>query len=108
MRSLTKRQAKVLAVISRSIADRGYPPTLREIAAAMGIKGTNGISDHLMALERKGHLRRDPMRSRGIVLTSQRDDAHERALLAELARVAPVEAVRATLDHLATEASNAA
>ena len=46
-----------LDAIRQSIIDRGYPPTLREIGAHMGIKSTNGVNDHLRALERKGYLR---------------------------------------------------
>lgn len=56
----------ILEFIRRSIRDRGYPPTLREIGAQMGIRSTNGVSDHLRALERKGHLRREDMKSRAL------------------------------------------
>ncbi len=54
MQGLTHRQQMVLDFIRESIADRGYPPTLREIGARMGIRSTNGVNDHLRALERKG------------------------------------------------------
>jgi len=63
---LSKRQALVLDYIERSIADRGYPPTIREIAKHMGIRSTNGVTDHLKALERKGLISRDQARSRAI------------------------------------------
>ena len=58
MHGLTKRQEQTLSFIRRSIEERGYPPTLREIGEHMGIKSTNGVNDHLRALERKGYLRR--------------------------------------------------
>jgi len=45
---------------------RGYPPTLREIGAHMGIRSTNGVNDHLRALERKGYLTREDMKSRAL------------------------------------------
>src|SRR5437870_5380346 len=61
----------VLDFIRQSIADRGYPPTLREIGARMGIRSTNGVNDHLRALERKGYLRREDMKSRALRLVSQ-------------------------------------
>lgn len=56
----------VLDFIRSSIVDRGYPPTLREIGAKMGIKSTNGVNDHLRALERKGYLTREDMKSRAL------------------------------------------
>ncbi len=56
--------------IRRSIHERGYPPTLREIGAEMKIRSTNGVSDHLRALERKGYLSREDMKSRALRPTS--------------------------------------
>ncbi len=56
----------VLDFIRSSIVDRGYPPTLREIGARMGIRSTNGVNDHLRALERKGYLTREDMKSRAL------------------------------------------
>ncbi len=56
----------VLDYIRQSITDRGYPPTLREIGAQMGIRSTNGVNDHLRALERKGYLTREDMKSRAL------------------------------------------
>lgn len=66
MQGLTKRQAQTLDFIRSSIEDRGYPPTLREIGEHMGIRSTNGVNDHLRALERKGYLTREDMKSRAL------------------------------------------
>ncbi len=66
MQGLTARQEQVLEYIRQSIVDRGYPPTLREIGAHMGIRSTNGVNDHLRALERKGYLTREDMKSRAL------------------------------------------
>lgn len=68
MQGLTKRQAQTLDFIRHSIEERGYPPTLREIGESMGIRSTNGVNDHLRALERKGYLRREDMKSRALRL----------------------------------------
>ena len=68
MQGLTKRQAQTLDYIRQSIEERGYPPTLREIGEFMGIRSTNGVNDHLRALERKGYLRREDMKSRALRL----------------------------------------
>jgi repressor LexA len=62
--ALTERQRLVLEFICSSIDDRGYPPTLREIGNKLGIRSTNGVNDHLRALERKGYLTREDMKSR--------------------------------------------
>src|SRR3954464_9428820 len=66
MQGLTERQQQVLHYSRQSIHDRGYPPTLREIGAHMGIRSTNGVNDHLRALERKGYLTREDMKSRAL------------------------------------------
>lgn len=66
MRGLTSRQSQVLEYIRHSITERGYPPTLREIGQHMGIRSTNGVNDHLRALENKGYLTREDMKSRSL------------------------------------------
>jgi len=67
MTGLTDRQLEVLRFIAREIEDRGYPPTIREIGEALDIRSTNGVNDHLKALERKGYLARDPVKSRALI-----------------------------------------
>jgi len=63
---LTDRQREILDFISHSIAARGYPPTLREIGTHFGIRSTNGVNDHLRALEKKGYLQREDLKSRAL------------------------------------------
>ena len=63
---LTDRQREILAFITSSIAARGYPPTLREIGTHFGIRSTNGVNDHLRALEKKGYLQREDLKSRAL------------------------------------------
>lgn len=63
---LTNRQSQILDYISASIEERGFPPTLREIGEFFGIKSTNGVNDHLKALEKKGFLLRDHLKSRAM------------------------------------------
>src|SRR5437879_6790077 len=64
--TLTERQEKILAFIKKSIQDQGYPPTIREIGEHMKIRSTNGVNDHLKALERKGYLLREELKSRAL------------------------------------------
>ena len=63
---LTDRQKAILDFITQSIDERGYPPTLREIGEHFGIRSTNGVNDHLRALEKKGHLQREDLKSRAL------------------------------------------
>jgi repressor LexA len=63
---LTQRQRDILDFIAASIDRRGYPPTLREIGEHFGIRSTNGVSDHLKALEKKGFLAREDLKSRAM------------------------------------------
>src|SRR3954467_8864325 len=64
--ALTQRQRDILDFISASIAERGFPPPLREIGEHFNIRSTNGVNDHLKALEKKGHLRREDLKSRAM------------------------------------------
>jgi repressor LexA len=64
--ALTQRQRDILDFISASIVERGFPPTLREIGEHFNIRSTNGVNDHLKALEKKGHLRREDLKSRAM------------------------------------------
>ena len=63
---LTPRQERLLRVIETSLADRGYIPSLQEMARAMSINSLQGVKGHLTALERKGYIRRFPGRRRAI------------------------------------------
>jgi repressor LexA len=63
---LTERQEKILTFIKKSIVEQGYPPTIREIGEYFGIRSTNGVNDHLKALERKGYLLRGELKSRAL------------------------------------------
>lgn len=72
MMGLTLRQAQALDAIRQSIETNGYPPTLRELGDAIGIRSTNGVMDHLKALERKGYIERGMgAKSRDIRLVGQ-------------------------------------
>ncbi|MDD9944949.1 MAG: transcriptional repressor LexA [Myxococcales bacterium] len=95
MQKLTQRQEMVLQFIQASIMERGYPPTLREIGNHMGIRSTNGVNDHLRALERKGYLTREDMKSRALRPTNppvaaagqRHGDAHGDTLTGNLVEI---------------------
>lgn len=65
-KKLTKRQKMALNYIIYHIQEHGFPPTIREIGDHMSIKSTNGVNDHLKALERKGYLERKDAKSRAL------------------------------------------
>ncbi|MCL2326799.1 MAG: transcriptional repressor LexA [Proteobacteria bacterium] len=65
-RNLTRRQANVYRYIVDYIEENQYPPTIREIAEAFDIRSTNGVSEHLKALIRKGFLTKDSAKSRAL------------------------------------------
>lgn len=66
---LTERQSEMLRGIAASTAAKGYPPTVREIGRAMGIKSPNGVLCHVKALVAKGCITHDPNVARSFVLT---------------------------------------
>lgn len=78
LQPITERQRLALVFIENSIAERGFPPTLREIGSHMQIRSTNGVNDHLRALERKGYIVREELYSRGIRVVNPSNEAHLR------------------------------
>jgi repressor LexA len=63
---LTARQRMVLETIRAAVERNGYPPSMREIGEAVGLTSPSSVKHQLMALERKGYVRRDPNRPRAI------------------------------------------
>ena len=64
-----ERKRKIMDVIAATIRARGYPPSVREIAKAVGLASTSAVHHHLQALEREGYLERGAAQSRAIRLT---------------------------------------
>jgi repressor LexA len=65
-KGLTARQLTILETIQRSIADKGYPPSMREIGDTVGLASLSSVTHQLSQLERLGYLRRDPKRPRAM------------------------------------------
>jgi repressor LexA len=63
---ITPRQREILDVIERSMQERGYPPSVREIGEAVGLTSPSTVHNHLATLQRLGYLRRDPTKPRAI------------------------------------------
>ncbi|WP_413084582.1 transcriptional repressor LexA [Thermaerobacter composti] len=66
LEELTRRQREILEFIKASVRERGYPPSVREIGEAVGLKSTSTVHTYLAQLERKGYIRRDPTKPRAI------------------------------------------
>jgi repressor LexA len=63
---LTIRQKEILEYLGVHTRDYGYPPTVREVCRATGLKSPRSVSQHLQALERKGYIQRGRDKSRAI------------------------------------------
>ena len=72
---VTKRQQAVLDCIEACIQEKGYGPTVREICQSLGLSSPSTVHVHLKALEEKGLIKRDPLKSRSITLTHPHDEA---------------------------------
>lgn len=64
--SLTERQRQILHVIEKSMQDRGYPPSVREIGEAVGLNSPSTVHNHLASLQKMGFLYRDPTKPRAL------------------------------------------
>jgi len=63
---LTGRQREILELIRSTVADRGYPPSVREIGESVGLSSPSTVHSHLSSLVEYGYLRRDPSKPRAI------------------------------------------
>jgi repressor LexA len=97
--SLTKRQASILAFLKKYLQEKGYPPTVREIAAHFHISSPRGAKKHLDVLETKGYIQKLPRSPRAIEL---RDGS--RAATSSLPILVPILGqVRAGIPNLALQ-----
>ncbi|MBC2399796.1 repressor LexA [Clostridium tetanomorphum] len=63
------KQGQILDYIKEKIKEKGYPPSVREICDAVGLKSTSTVHGHLQRLEKKGFIKRDPTKPRAIEIT---------------------------------------
>lgn len=69
MRDASEKKMQILDFIRREIDDKGYPPSVREICLAVGLKSTSTVHAHLNRLEEEGYIRRDATKPRALELT---------------------------------------
>lgn len=95
-KTLTERQAAILAFIKDFAQDHGYPPTIPEIQNKFGIKSPNGVNNHIKALTRKGYIKRDSSRARALEIIG----GHEGIpILGRVAAGSPILAEENLEDH---------
>ena len=111
------RKLKILHYIAATLRARGYPPSVREIALAVGLSSTSAVHHHLMILERDGYLERGAAQSRAIRLTptaaiqmglsnelmpqSVAAEAHILPIVGEIAAGGPIEAYQDASESIA-------
>ena len=112
-----ERKRKILDVIAATIRARGYPPSVREIAKAVGLASTSAVHHHLQMLEKEGYLDRGASQSRAIRLTptaairlglaaeltpqSMPRESHALPIIGEIAAGGPIEAYQEASETLA-------
>ena len=112
-----ERKRKIMDVIAATIRARGYPPSVREIAKAVGLASTSAVHHHLQTLEREGYLERGAAQSRAIRLTphaalmmglgpelmpqSMTSESHSLPIIGEIAAGGPIEAYQEVAESLA-------
>jgi len=92
-------QKKILAFIKDELRSKGYPPSVREICDAIGLKSTSTVHGHLARLEKKGFIRRDASKPRAIEILDEDEYFRKR----EMVNIPMVGRVTAGLPILAVE-----
>jgi len=103
-----ERKRRILEFVAATLRDHGYPPSVREIAEAVGLASTSAVHHHLRALEHEGYLERGASQSRALRLTptagimlglaselvpqSIAAEAHVLPIVGEIAAGGPIEA----------------
>lgn len=99
MKDLTSRQSDILTVIKKFIAEKGYPPTVREIGARVGLSSPATIHFHLKKLEENGYIKKDDSKNRTLELLVKNEYADvddkvvEVPLLGKVTAGNPIEAI---------------
>jgi repressor LexA len=112
-----ERKVRILDFIAATLRARGYPPSVREIARAVGLASTSAVHHHLQILEREGYLERGAAQSRAIRLTptaalrlglsgelmpqSALSEAHLLPIVGEIAAGGPIEAYQDASESMA-------
>ena len=101
MRSGGEKQQKILDFIRSEIETKGYPPSVREICAAVGLRSTSSVHMHLTQLEKQGIIRRDATKPRALeLLDSPLSRARSVPLVGKVTAGQPILAIENIEDYL--------
>lgn len=81
MKKISKRQEDILSFIKEEVRLKGYPPSVREIAEAVGLASSSTVHGHLERLENKGYIRRDPTKPRAIEVLEPEDSIQKQPVV---------------------------
>jgi len=91
--ALSSKQQQIIDFISRFLADKQYPPTIRDIVTGCGLSSTSVVDYNLKILEREGYIRRHPEVSRGIVVPPRSPAMGRRLLVPVIGQIAAGEPI---------------
>ena len=102
--NLTDKQKQVLEFIRKSLKERGYPPTVREICKGIGVSSTSTVHGYLARLEKKNYIQRESTKNRSIVIVDDSpSDSNVLSYSADVANIPIVGTVTAGEPILAVE-----
>jgi repressor LexA len=114
MTKLSNRQQMILDFIKDEVNKKGYPPSVREIALAVGLASSSTVHGHLERLESKGFIRRDPTKPRAIEILDQseesnipKDDARYAPVIGKVTAGVPITAVENIEEYIPLPSSTA-
>jgi len=99
-----QRAERILDYIRETIDERGYPPSVREIAEAVGLASTSAVHHHLTKLEKDGRLQKEATRSRAITLPGSHAKVVNAPIVGEIAAGQPIEAYEDRTETMALPA----
>ena len=78
---ITNKQREVLEYLKQQVLQKGYPPSVREICDAVGLKSTSSVHAHLETLEKNGYIRKDPTKPRAIEILDDQFNLSRREMV---------------------------
>lgn len=113
MTKLSNRQQMILDYIKSEVQTKGYPPSVREIATAVGLASSSTVHGHLSRIENKGYIRRDPTKPRAIEVLNDtadndipRDKARYAPLIGKVTAGLPITAVENIEEYIPIPSSS--
>lgn len=113
MEKLSKRQEMIYDFIKSEVDEKGYPPSVREIAKAVGLASSSTVHGHLERIEGKGFIRRDPTKPRAIEIIDlesndiNKDQARYAPLIGKVTAGLPITAVENIEEYIPVPSSSA-